>query len=57
MKKDRICDVCGCKFITGIKIKALKKGISPWNKRIFVCEKCENVMKLMILHYRKKREI
>ena len=53
----KICDVCGCEFKRGLKIRALHRGIDPWKKRIFVCEKCENVVKLMILQYRKRREI
>lgn len=54
--KERICDVCGVKFVRGLKIRALHKGISPWTKRIFICEKCENVLKLLILKHRKTSE-
>ena len=57
MARESICDVCGCRFERGLKLKALHNGINPWKKRIFVCDKCENVLKLMILQYRKKREI
>ncbi len=55
--KDRVCDVCGVKFVRGLQLKALHDGINPWKKRIYICEKCENVIKLMILQTRKKREI
>ena len=51
--REKICDVCGVKFIRGLEIKALHKGISPWTKKIFICDKCENVMKLLILQHRK----
>lgn len=53
----KVCDICGCKFVRGLSIKALHDGIDPWNKKIFICEKCENVIKLMVLQYRKKKEI
>ncbi len=55
MKK--VCDICGVKFERGLQIKALHKGINPWQKRIFICDKCENVIKLMVLQVRKKREV
>jgi hypothetical protein len=35
-------------------MKALHYGIAPWQKKIFVCEKCENVIKLMVLKIRRK---
>ena len=57
MRKNRVCDVCGVKFIRGLELKALHDGIAPWKKRIYICDKCENVMKLMILQYRKRKEI
>ncbi len=57
MAKDRICDVCGTKFVRGLQLKALHDGIEPWKKRIYICEKCENVMKLMILQQRKRRGV
>ena len=52
--KDRACDVCGVKFVRGLQLKALHDGINPWKKRIYICEKCENVIKLMILKIRRK---
>lgn len=52
--RKRVCDVCGVMFVRGLEMKALHDGIQPWKKKIFVCEKCENVMKLMILQYRRK---
>lgn len=55
--KERICDICGCKFKRGLSLKALHDGIAPWQKKIFICEKCENVIKLMVLQVRKKKEI
>lgn len=45
----RICDTCGQPFYKGIKIFGIGK------KKQIMCEKCENVMKLMILKYRRKR--
>ena len=53
----KVCDICGCLFERGVSVKALHKGINPWKRRIFVCEKCENVVKMMVLQYRKKKEI
>ena len=57
MAKDKVCDVCGVKFVRGLQLKALHDGIEPWKKRIYICEKCENVMKLMILQQRKRRGV
>lgn len=57
MRKNRVCDVCGVKFIRGLELKALHDGIAPWKKRIYICDKCENVMKLMILQQRKRRGV
>lgn len=57
MAKDRVCDVCGVKFVRGLQLKALHDGVEPWKKRIYICEKCENVMKLMILQQRKRRGV
>lgn len=48
--RDRICDVCGCKIDKGIKLKGFRK------KTQYMCEKCENTLKLTILQVRKKRE-
>jgi hypothetical protein len=48
-KRTKICDICGQPFYKGIKIQGLGK------KKEIACEKCENVMKLMILKYRRKR--
>ena len=57
MANDKVCDVCGVKFVRGLQLKALHDGIEPWKKRIYICEKCENVMKLMILQQRKRRGV
>lgn len=47
--REKVCDICGMKFVRGLKIRALRNGIAPWNKKIFICDKCENVIKLMVL--------
>jgi len=52
--KKRVCDICGMKFERGLQMKALHDGIAPWQKKIFVCDKCENVIKLMVLKIRRK---
>lgn len=49
--KVKVCDICGQTFYKGVKIPGIAK------KTQIVCEKCENVMKLMILKYRRKNEI
>ena len=53
-KRKRICDICGMPFQRGLQMKALHDGIAPWQKKIFVCEKCENVIKLIVLKIRRK---
>lgn len=53
-KRRKICDICGTPFARGIQIRALHDGIAPWQKKIFVCEKCENAIKLMVLKVRRK---
>jgi len=50
-RPDRICDTCGQPFAKGIKIIGFRK------KNELMCEKCENVMKLMILKHRRSKEI
>lgn len=55
MKK--VCDVCGAQFVRGLSLKALHDGINPWKKKIFICDKCENVIKLMILQHRRKASL
>lgn len=52
--KQRVCDICGMKFERGFQVKALHDGINPWKKKLFICEKCENVIKLMVLKIRRK---
>lgn len=47
----KICDICGKPFRKGIRIKGFRK------KSELMCEKCENVMKLMILRIRSGKEI
>lgn len=53
--KDRVCDICGMKFDKGFVVKTLHSGINPWKKKAYVCLKCENTLKLLVLQHRKKR--
>lgn len=46
----KTCDTCGQLFYRGIRIGGVGK------RGQVMCEKCENVMKLMILKYRRKKE-
>ena len=55
MATTKICDICGCPFDRGLKLRALHNGIDPWKKRIFICDKCENVIKLMVLQHRRRK--
>lgn len=50
-RAEKICDVCGRPFEKGIKIFGFKK------RNELMCDKCENVFKLMILKYRRAKEI
>lgn len=52
--RKKICDICGMPFERGFQVKALHDGINPWKKKLFICEKCENVIKLMVLKIRRK---
>ena len=52
---EKVCDICGLKFERGIQMKAIRKGLAPWQKRTYVCEKCENVLKLIVLKYRRNK--
>ena len=55
MSKKKVCDICGAEFVRGVQVKALHDGIAPWKKKLYVCEKCENVMKLLVLQHRRKK--
>jgi hypothetical protein len=50
-KREKVCDVCGYPSRKGIKMAGFGK------KRQFVCEKCENAMKLMILQIRRRKGV
>ncbi len=53
----RICDICGEEFKRGLSVKALHKGINPWKRKIFVCDKCEYILKHLVLAYRRKKPV
>lgn len=53
----KVCDICGSPFKRGLCMHKYFNGIIPWKKSIYVCEKCENVIKRMVLQYRKRREV
>lgn len=55
MKKEKICDICGAPFKRGISVRTILDGVAPWKTKAYICEKCENVIKLMVLQYRKKK--
>lgn len=50
-RKPKICDICGQPFYKGARIKGFRK------RNELMCEKCENVMKLLILRVRRGKEI
>lgn len=50
MRRMKICDICGKPFDKGIKIKGFRK------RDELMCDKCENVVKLMILKFRRDKE-
>lgn len=54
MLKSRVCDICGNTFEHGVVVKTLHSGINPWKKKSYICYKCENVMKLLVLQHRRK---
>ena len=51
----KICDICGEKFKGGLAVKAINEKFHPWKKKILVCDKCEYVLKRLILAYRRKK--
>lgn len=55
--KKHICDICGFEFNKGIQMKEIRAGLIPKKKNIYICEKCSNVMKMVILSYRRMPEV
>ena len=55
MKK--VCDICGETFVKGLKVKDMRYGTMPWNKKIYVCDKCEHVLKMLVLSHRRVKPV
>lgn len=50
--KERVCSVCGEKSKEGLLIQRIDEKIFPPSPS-FVCNKCEHVMKMLILSHRR----
>lgn len=48
------CDICRQEFKDGLKLKGIKKGL-PWKRSYYICDKCEYVLKRVVLSYRKTK--
>ncbi len=52
--KARKCDICQMEGKRGMKVRLVGFGWPPW-KKLFVCEKCMNTMKVLVRSYRRER--
>jgi len=53
----KICDVCGEPFTKGLKAKGIRCGVAPWKKKVYVCDKCSHVIKMLILSHRRVKPV
>lgn len=50
----RVCDICGRESKQGMTLKKAKWGVLPWKRKLYMCDKCWDVLQNLILGYRRR---